>query len=100
MHLVHPFAGVAQLGPVREVVASRFAGPLDAQGELSGLGRPLVCAGEVADEDFGEVYLAVDDVGLEAVQPGPGRAMEHERNILHGNALVAVCDVDSCGIVD
>ena len=27
-------------------------------------------------------------------------ALEHERNVLHGNALVAVCDVDSCGIVD
>ena len=30
LNLVHPLAGVAELGPTREVVASRFAGPLDA----------------------------------------------------------------------
>ena len=55
LNLVHTLAGVAELGPTCEVVASRFAGPLDAQGELAGLGRPLVCAGEIADEDFREV---------------------------------------------
>ena len=43
-HLVHTLTGVAQLGPAREIVASRFAGPLDAQGELSGLRRLLVHA--------------------------------------------------------
>ena len=47
LHLVHALAGVAQLRPAREVVASRFAGPLDAQGELPGLGRPLK-----KDKDF------------------------------------------------
>ena len=55
LHLVHAFAGIAQIGPAREIVASRFTGPLDAQGELAGLGRPLVRAGEVADEDIREV---------------------------------------------
>ena len=30
LNLVHPLAGVAELGPTCEVVASRFAGPLDA----------------------------------------------------------------------
>ena len=30
LHLVHAFAGVAQLGPAREVVASGLDGPLDA----------------------------------------------------------------------
>ena len=30
LNLVHPLAGVVELGPPREVVASRFAGPLDA----------------------------------------------------------------------
>ena len=32
---------------------------MDAQGELSGLGSPLVGAGEVADEGLGEINLAV-----------------------------------------
>ena len=41
LNLVHPLAGVADLGPMREVVTSRFVGPLDAQGELSGLGARL-----------------------------------------------------------
>ena len=67
LHLMHALAGVAQLGPAREIVASRFAGPLDAQGELSGLGRPLVRADEVADESFGEINPAVNVVGLQAV---------------------------------
>ena len=90
LHLVHPLAGVAELGPPREVVVSRFAGPLDAQGELAGLWRPLVRAGEVADEDFREVQPAVDAVGLEAVEPGACRALQHERDVLHGYAPVAV----------
>ena len=30
LHLVHALAGVAELGPPREVVAGRLAGPLDA----------------------------------------------------------------------
>ena len=33
LNLVHPLAGVAELGPTREVVASRLVGPLDAEGE-------------------------------------------------------------------
>ena len=40
---------------------------MDAQRELAFLGRPLVHAGEVADEDFREVQPAVNAVGLEAV---------------------------------
>ena len=50
-------------------------------------------AGEVADEGLGEIYPAVDATGLQTVQPRPGRALEHERNILHGNAPVAACFV-------
>ena len=73
---------------------------MNAQGELARLGRPLVRAGEVADESFGEIYPAVDAAGLQAVQPCPGGALEHEWNILHGNVLVAVCDADGCGVVD
>ena len=45
LNLVHPHAGIAELGPTREVVASRFIGPLYTQGELSGLGSPFVGAG-------------------------------------------------------
>jgi len=100
LHLVHAFAGVPELGPTREVIASRLVGALHAQGELARLGRTLVRAGEVADECFGEVDPAVDAAGLQAVQPCPGRALEHERNILYGDTLVAVCYADSHGVVD
>ena len=100
LHLVHVFAGVAQLGPAREIVASRFAGPLDAQGELSGLGRPLVHASEVAEEGLGEINPAIDAARLQAVKPCPGRALKHERDVLHGNALVAVCYAGGSGVVD
>ena len=55
LNLMHPLAGVAELGPPREVVAGRLVGPLDAEGELAWLGRPLVGAGEVADEGFCEI---------------------------------------------
>ena len=100
LHLVHALARVTQLGPAREVVASRLIGALDTQGELAGLGRPLVRAGEVADECFCEVNLVVDASGLQAVQPCPGCALEHERDVLHGDTLVAVCYVDDGGIVN
>ena len=74
LDLMHSLAGVAELGPSREVVAGRLVGPLDAEGELARLGRPLVGAGEVADEDFREVQPTVDAVGLEAVEPCARRA--------------------------
>ena len=67
---------------------------------LARLGRPLVGAGEVTDEDFGEIYPDVDAVGLEVVEPGPCRALEHERDILYGNALVAVRYADGGGVVN
>ena len=41
LHLVHPFAGVAQLGPSRQVVAGGLGGTLDAQRKLARLGRPF-----------------------------------------------------------
>ena len=100
LHLVHALARVAQLGPAREVVASRLVGALDAQGELARLGRPLIRVGEVADEGFGEVNPAIDAAGLQAVEPRPGRAVKHERDVLHGNALVAVRYADCQGVVD
>ena len=75
-------------------------GPLTHKGELSGLGRPLVGAGEVADEGFSEIYPVVDVVGLEAVQPGPSRALKHQGDVLHDNTLVSVCYVDCGGVVD
>ena len=71
-----------------------------AQGELARFGRPLIRAGEVANEGFREINPVVDVAGLQAVQPCPGRALEHERNVLHSNALVAVRDADGCGVVD
>ena len=77
LHLVHALAGIAQLGPAREVVASRFARPLDAQGELPGLGRLLVRAGEVVDEDLSEINPAVNAAGLQAVEPRLGSALKH-----------------------
>ena len=52
------------------------------------------------DEDFGEIQLAIDAIRLEAVQPCLGRALEHGRNILHGNAPVATCYVDCGGVVN
>ena len=61
---------------------------------------PLVRASEVADEGFSEIYTVVDAAGLQAVQPCPGGALEHERNILHGNALVTVCYAHGPGVVD
>ena len=67
LHLVHALTRVAQLGPAREVVASRLVGALDAQGELARLGRPLVRAGEVADEGFGEVDPTVGTMGPQAI---------------------------------
>ena len=85
---------------VVQVVASAFGRALDAQRELAWLGRPLVSAGEVADEDFGEVYPAVDTVGLEAIQPSARCSLKHEGDILHGNTLVAVCYVNCDGLVD
>src|SRR4051812_910645 len=78
LHLVHALAGVSELGPTREVVASRLIGTLHAQGKLARLGKSLIRACEVADESFGEVDPAVDATGLQAVQPCPGRALEHE----------------------
>ena len=60
----------------------------------------LVRACEVADEGLGEVDPAVDVAGLQTVQPCPGRALEHEWNILHGNTLVAVSYADDRGVVD
>ena len=100
LHLMHALAGVPKLGPAREVVVSRLVGALYAEGELARLGRPLVSAREVVDEGFGEVDPAVDAAGLQVVQPCPGRALEHEWNILHGNTLVAVCYVDGRGVVN
>ena len=100
LHLVHALTGVAQLGPVREIVVSRFAGPLDAQGELSGLGRPLVGAGEVADEGLGEINPAVDAAGLQAIEPSSGCTLKHEWDVLHGNTLVAVRYADGHQVVD
>ena len=100
LHLVHAFTGVAQLGPACEIVASRFAGPLDAQEELSGLGRPLVRVGEVADEGFSEINPAVDAAGIQVVKPRPGCALKHEWDVLHSNALVAVRYADGHGVVD
>ena len=73
---------------------------MHAQGELARLGRPLVCAREVADKGFGEVDPAVDVAGLQTVPPCPGRALEHEWNVLYGNTLVAVCYVDGRGVVN
>ena len=73
---------------------------MDAEGELAGLGRPLVRAGEVADEDFREVQPAVDAVGLEAVEPGACRALQHERDVLHGYVPVAVRYTDGGRVVD
>ena len=73
---------------------------MNAQRELARLGRSLVGAGEVADEYFGEIYPAVDVVGLEAVQPGACRALKHERDVLHGNVPVAVCYADRGRVVD
>ena len=64
LHLVHALAGVPELSPTCEVVASRLVRTLHAQGELTRLGRTLVHAGEVADERFGEVDPAVDAAGL------------------------------------
>ena len=65
-----------------------------------GLGGPLVSAGEVADEDLSEINPAVDAAGLQAVEPRPGSALKHERDVFHGNALVAVCYVDGRVVVD
>ena len=65
-----------------------------------GLGSPLVGAGEVADEYFSEINPVVDAAGLQAVEPRPSNALKHERDILHGNALVAVRYADGCGVVD
>ena len=76
--------------PAREVVMSRLVGALHAQGELARLGRPLVHAGEVMDEGFGEVNPTVDATGLQTVQPCPGCALEHERNVFYSDTLVAV----------
>ena len=64
LHLVHALAGVPELSPMREVVASQLVRTLHAQGELTRLGRTLVRAGEVADKRFSEVDLAVDAAGL------------------------------------
>src|SRR3954464_3883736 len=100
LHLVHALAGVSELGPPREVVARGLVGALNAQGELARFGRSLVRAGEVTDKGLGEVDPAVDAARLQAVQPCPGRALEHERNVLDGDALVAVCDVDGGGVVN
>src|SRR3954463_8014452 len=100
LHLVHALARVSKLGPTREVIASRFVGALHAQGELARLGRSLVRAREVADKSLGEVDPAVDAAGLQAVQPCPGRALEHERDVLHGNTLVAVRYADGGGVVN
>src|SRR4051812_26180791 len=100
LHLMHALAGVSELGPMREVVASRFVGALHTQGELARLGRSLVRVREVADESLGEVDPAVDAAGFQAVQPCPSRALEHERNVLDGDALVAACYVDGGGVVD
>lgn len=47
LHLMHALAGVPELSPAREVVASGFVGALHAQGELARLGRSLVCACEI-----------------------------------------------------
>ena len=69
LNLVHPLARVAELGPPREVVAGRLVGPLDAERELARLGRPLVGAGELADEGLGEINPVVDAAGLQAVEP-------------------------------
>ena len=41
LYLVHALAGVPELGPTREVVASRLVGALHAQGKLARLGRRL-----------------------------------------------------------
>ena len=100
LHLVHALAGVPDLAPTREVVACRLVGALYAQGKLARLGRSLVRAREVMDEGLGEVDPSVDAAGLQTVQPCPGRAPEHEWNILHGNSLVAVHYVDGRGVVD
>ena len=97
---MHPLAGVAELGPPREVVAGRLVGPLDAEGELARLGRPLVRAGEVADEDFREVQPAVDAVGLEAVEPGARRALEHQGDIFHSNVSIAIRYANGGGLVN
>ena len=51
----------------------------------------LVRAGEVADESFSEINPAVDAAGLQAVQPRPGHALEHERNVLHGACCRLQC---------
>ena len=61
---------------------------------------PLVCAGEVVDEGFGELNLVVNVAGLQAVKPCPGCALEHERDVLHNNAVVAVRYADGRGVVD
>src|SRR3954465_14695422 len=100
LHLVHALTGVSELGPPREVVVRGLVGALHAQGELARFGRSLVRAREVTDESLGEFDPTVDAAGLQAVQPCPGCALEHERNILHGNALVAVRYADGCGVVN
>ena len=60
----------------------------------------LVRAREVADEGLGEVDPAVDAAGLQAVQPCPGRALEHEWNIPYGNSLVAVRYINGRGVIN
>ena len=100
LHLVHALAGVPEFAPAREVVASRLTRALHAQGELAWLGRSLVRDGEVTDKSLGEVDPAVDAARLQTIQPRPGRALEHERDVSYGNTLVAVRYVDGCGVVD
>ena len=73
---------------------------MDAQVELSGVGRPLVGAGEVADEGLSEINPSIDVAGLQAVEPCSGYALKHECDVLHGNTLVAVCDADGYRVVD
>ena len=51
-------------------------------------------------ESFCEVEPAVDAVGLEAVEPGACRALEHQGDILHGNASIAIRYANGGGVVD
>src|SRR3954462_10619444 len=72
---------------------------LHAQRQLPWQIGPVICASEVVSERTGEILPAIDTVLGQTVQPGPSRALQHERCIADCYAPIASCNLDCCQVI-
>src|SRR5664279_382342 len=99
LRLDDPFTGVAHGAPSCQVFSVSFIIPLPAHGQLLRTIRPLVSAGEVADESVREIQPAINAFLWQIIQPDSGRTFQHLRYIPHRPPAISARDVHRGDIV-